>query len=171
MIETYGNTAVVVSHPDDETLWCGGIIQPGWTVICCSIPFRDPVRAYNFFRACEVYEAKPRLNPVSEKYWSLDFSLDEFDTVITHGAKGEYGHHQHIAVHHWVVSNFHGHIYCFGGDIVVPLSSEQLDRKKLALTQYDHETVYKHQKMRKWEALEKEYGISKVESYLALARN
>ena len=62
------NNLVVTAHPDDEVLWGSGIIlrnkEKKWTILCCSIPRIDDIRAYKFFDSCEVLGAKPRLLPI-----------------------------------------------------------------------------------------------------------
>ena len=58
--------AIVVAHPDDEVLWAGGLPLrfPGdWTVVCCSTPAKDPVRAEHFFDACDVLGVKGKIFP------------------------------------------------------------------------------------------------------------
>lgn len=96
---------LVVAHPDDEALWCGGLLARRdilWTVICCSIPHRDPERAYHFFQSCEVLGATGRLLPFSERSGPFRYDLIDvagFDVILTHGRAGEYGHPHHKNVH------------------------------------------------------------------------
>src|SRR6185369_9909067 len=91
---------LVVAHPDDESLFFGGLLasEPGdWTVISCSIPRTDPIRAWKFFDACEVLGAKPRLLPFSETEFNISaLELSSFDQIVTHNSAGEYGHPQHL---------------------------------------------------------------------------
>src|SRR6266705_2571148 len=97
--------ALVVAHCDDESLWFGGLLaaEPGdWTIIACSIPRTDPIRAWKFFDACEVLGAKPRLLPFVESgplelLGNTDrLDLAGFDQIVTHNVVGEYGHRHHL---------------------------------------------------------------------------
>jgi len=104
--------AVIVAHPDDETLWAGGTIlmhpEANWTVatICRK---NDADRAPKFFRALEILGAEgamgnlddgPEQSPlvaheVQTKILKV-LPFDRFDLVITHGLWGEYtGHLRH----------------------------------------------------------------------------
>lgn len=176
-------TVFVVSHPDDETLWAGGLIQqtPGAVVICCSIPRRDPVRADKFVDACRVLGATPRLIMVEESAPNeplpgVDFlDLEEFDHIITHGAAGEYGHYHHMFVHHFVKNKYHHKkLSFFGfregeqrGEHRLNLDDEMWETKFHALQKYNH--VSPSDGMEKWIALlnryEKQGYEIGVESY------
>jgi hypothetical protein len=98
---------VVACHPDDETLWAGGYLaaNPGTHVACCFVDTRDPWRTERFYRACAVFEAVPFVLAGAFDLWGVDtrpaiaFARD-YDLIITHNHKGEYGHPAHIAVHH-----------------------------------------------------------------------
>lgn len=101
--------AVIVAHPDDETLWAGGTIlmHPGWewTVIALCRK-NDPDRAPRFFRVIEHLHARgamgdlddgPEQHPlpgedVEEAVLSL---LPEtgYDIIFTHSPFGEYTRH------------------------------------------------------------------------------
>lgn len=160
------NGAVVSAHPDDETIWAGGLIGslPGcWTVICCSIPRTDPIRAWKFFDACDVLGANARLLPYVETpgdpLKNLDqIVLSEFDVVVTHNAQGEYGHEHHKQVHRFVVGR-RPDCFTFGfrrGGIRFPLKPEAQARKRSALKCYDH--ISPSDGKAKWQALLERYG-------------
>lgn len=154
---------LIVAHPDDESLWCGGLLARrdiDWTVICCSIPFSDPIRAYKFFLACETLNATPRILPFGERdgLFRLDaIDVSEFDIVFTHGAAGEYGHPQHKELHnrlHDVAHRFIG--YGGPGKFQVPLDDALRARKLAAMKCYDHTSA--NDRRPKWEALITYYG-------------
>ncbi len=101
--------AVIVAHPDDETLWAGGLIlmHPGvkWTVVTICRK-SDTDRAPRFFRALEEFDAAgymgdlddgPEQNPLNnaEVHRTIMRLLpfDRFDVVITHSTAGEYTRH------------------------------------------------------------------------------
>jgi LmbE family N-acetylglucosaminyl deacetylase len=144
---------MLTSHPDDETLFAGGLLARfayiGWTVICCSIPRLDPLRAWRFFDACAVLGVQGRLFPVTERPPTEDLTglehidLSAFDCIVTHGAAGEYGHRQHRQIHHFVVNNHSDkRIIGFGwrpggqGTLELKLTAEETALKRAALDRY-----------------------------------
>lgn len=104
------NAAVIVAHPDDETLWAGGTILAhpkwNWTIFCLSRR-DDPDRAPRFYKTLEHYrvsggmenldhEQSQRPIEVSEvkrTILSLTGEYPIYDLIITHGPKGEYTRH------------------------------------------------------------------------------
>jgi LmbE family N-acetylglucosaminyl deacetylase len=101
--------AVVVAHPDDETLWAGGTIlmNPAseWTVVTLCRK-SDPDRAPRFFRTIEKFNATgamgdlddgPEQRPLTRRQVQHEIlqSLPShrFDLIITHGLNGEYTRH------------------------------------------------------------------------------
>lgn len=164
---------VIVAHADDETLWGAGIMlrYPGdWLVICCSIPYRDAVRAYKFYAACEVLGARGRVLPWVEKrnepLEHLDtLDLDGFDIIVTHGAAGEYGHPAHIGVHAHIAARWPDKMLCFGyrldggeGSYILDLCDAEWDRKLAALRCYDNPMMWRGSEVPTWEALLGDYG-------------
>lgn len=101
---------VIVAHPDDETLWAGGLLllrdDLDWTVIAlCRGSDRD--RRPRFFRALEQLGAQGRIAdlddspdqpPLSDSHVRsvLVDALDDadYDLVLTHNPAGEYTRHR-----------------------------------------------------------------------------
>jgi len=145
---------VVVAHPDDEVLWAGGYLirNPGTHVICCSVPEKEPIRAWKFFDACEVLGAIPRLLPATETRHGLRFldllDLSRYNEIVTHNRYGEYGHVHHSQVHHYIVDTYKDKtIKVFGyypgheGRIKIELSEEESEKKLDALKCYNHNSA------------------------------
>ena len=101
--------AVIVAHPDDETLWAGGTIltHPGikWVVLTLCRK-SDPDRAPKFFRVAEQLGAKglmadlddsPDQKPLNQTdvQQTILSTLSQagFDIILTHSPKGEYTRH------------------------------------------------------------------------------
>jgi LmbE family N-acetylglucosaminyl deacetylase len=101
--------AVIVAHPDDETLWAGGtvLLHPDWRWTVISLcRASDPDRAPKFRRALRELGAdgnigdmddsptQPPLHTrqVQHSIMAL-LSGTHFDTVITHSPCGEYTRH------------------------------------------------------------------------------
>lgn len=103
------NILVIVAHPDDETLWCGGTLlmypEHHWFIAClCRKNDRD--RGPKFKKALAIYKAEGCMGHLDDgveqrplnknvvKKAILDLLPDrKFDLVLTHSPTGEYTRH------------------------------------------------------------------------------
>jgi LmbE family N-acetylglucosaminyl deacetylase len=100
---------VIVAHPDDETLWAGGLMlmhpEVKWTVVTLCRK-SDPDRAPKFFKALERLRAcgfmadlddGPEQTPLDngevQKTIIELLPSKRFDLIITHSTAGEYTRH------------------------------------------------------------------------------
>jgi len=105
----FRNCAVIVAHPDDETLWAGGTMlmnpQVHWKVITLCRK-SDPDRSPRFFKALEQLNAAGQMADLDDgpQQMPLENRLvqntivelvagERFDLIITHGPGGEYTRH------------------------------------------------------------------------------
>lgn len=100
---------VIVAHPDDETLWAGGLIllHPDWDFHIYSLcRASDPDRSIKFFKVLKYLHASgniadlddaPEQLPLDEGDIRSKITLlvdnNQFDLLITHGLNGEYTRH------------------------------------------------------------------------------
>lgn len=107
--ENLKTVAVIVAHPDDETLWTGGTMlsHSEWNVFIVSLcRASDTNRAPRFFQALKVIGAEgkmgdlddsPDQKPLDEKEVEqaiLDIlPARKYDLIITHDPRGEYTRH------------------------------------------------------------------------------
>jgi LmbE family N-acetylglucosaminyl deacetylase len=101
--------AVIVAHPDDETLWAGGTIlnHKSWDwFIVCLCRGGDKERSLRYFNALRVLNSKgiiadlddgPEQNPLDKKEVEQTIlnmlPAKHFDLIITHNPTGEYTRH------------------------------------------------------------------------------
>lgn len=104
------SVAVLVAHPDDETLWAGGTLlsEASWQAfVWCACRARDADRAPKFHRvlkqlgvrgAMSDLDDSPDPTPLADE--QVENSLLEslptrsFDRILTHSPLGEYTRHQ-----------------------------------------------------------------------------
>lgn len=101
--------AIIVAHPDDETLWAGGVIlnHPYWKFfIVCLCRANDTERAPRFYKALQVLksqgimgdlddgpEQKPLADAEVEQTILKLLPSKHYDLIITHNPAGEYTKH------------------------------------------------------------------------------
>lgn len=103
------SVAVIVAHPDDETLWAGGTMlsRPSWDLFTLSLCRKnDADRAPRFFQALQTLGSTgamgdlddgPQQTPLAD-HTVQDMILQllpqqHFDIIITHDPLGEYTRH------------------------------------------------------------------------------
>jgi LmbE family N-acetylglucosaminyl deacetylase len=111
----------MVAHPDDETLWMGGVLlmNPQWRCrICTLCRASDKDRAPKFHSALERYRASGTMADMDDgpnQYPLTDRAVQDtvaasvgntrYDLFITHSPMGEYtSHRRHQEVNRAVVS-------------------------------------------------------------------
>jgi LmbE family N-acetylglucosaminyl deacetylase len=102
--------AVIVAHPDDETLWAGGTIlsKPEWhCFVACLCRKNDPDRAPKFEKALAILGANGAMGDMDDGPEQTPLYENEvenailkllppihFDIIITHSIYGEYTRHR-----------------------------------------------------------------------------
>jgi pentatricopeptide repeat protein len=103
------NVAIIVAHPDDETLWAGGtiLIHQSWNCfIACLCRGNDADRAPRFFRTLEILNVKGIMGDLDDEPGQFPLAgeniekaildllpSEHFDLIITHNPSGEYTRH------------------------------------------------------------------------------
>src|SRR5512145_1244572 len=106
---TTKTVALIVAHPDDETLWAGGTIlsHPTWKCfIVCVCRRSDPDRAYRFNNALKVLKSEGVMGDLDDGPEQYTLGKNEveraiidllparhFDLIISHNPAGEYTRH------------------------------------------------------------------------------
>ena len=105
-----GSAAVIVAHPDDETLWAGGTIlsRPSWRWFVLSLcRGSDSDRAPKFFHTLKAFGAEGSMCDLDDGPEQIPLNTSEikqailqslpsrpFDLILTHSPAGEYTRHR-----------------------------------------------------------------------------
>jgi len=103
------NVAIIVAHPDDETLWAGGTLlsHPSWKCfIVCLCRGSDTDRMHRFYRVLKILNTEGAMGDLDDEPDQLPLEgkkveqaiLDllpstNFDLIISHNPSGEYTRH------------------------------------------------------------------------------
>ncbi len=122
--QTPMKAAIIVAHPDDETIWSGGLIlqKPEWQWTVLSLcRADDPDRSRKFESVSGLLGFDALISDVddSNPLKQIDAQRDIgsrilnflastcWDLCLTHGSNGEYGHPRHKEVHGEVLRLVH----------------------------------------------------------------
>jgi LmbE family N-acetylglucosaminyl deacetylase len=146
--------AIIVAHPDDETLWAGGalLVHPEWRCsIFCLCRASDTERAIKFRQALARFGATGAMADLDDALAQtpLDDRLvkttilqlvhdSHFDLILTHGPQGEYTRHlRHeetgqAVIDLWQAGQLHTHelwhfAYEDGGGSYLPRAAKDAD--------------------------------------------
>lgn len=139
----------IFAHPDDETVFLGGFIRKHrhwkWTFLSATHTYSSD-RGREFSAAAEEYGGEPVMldfpdvleRPLDEGELSRALSEflarhGEFDFVVTHNGRGEYGHLHHIglgAIARRLVPFAHTLGYNESADMHVIMSNKELEEKR-----------------------------------------
>jgi LmbE family N-acetylglucosaminyl deacetylase len=115
------NAVVIVAHPDDETLWCGGTILTypsfNWFVVCLCRG-DDIDRAPKFYQSLKILQATGTMGKLDDGPEQIPLGKEivekavlnllpnrHFNLIITHNPSGEYTRHlRHEEVSHAVIA-------------------------------------------------------------------
>lgn len=110
MLEIKSKTvAIIVAHPDDETLWAGGTIlsHPMWNCFVVSLCRKnDPDRAPRFYESLKILKSSGIMGDLEDGPNQIPLEKTEveqailrllppqhFDLIISHNPSGEYTRH------------------------------------------------------------------------------
>jgi LmbE family N-acetylglucosaminyl deacetylase len=110
MVEIKSKTvAIIVAHPDDETLWAGGTIlsHPAWNCFIISLcRGNDTNRAPRFYEALKILKSEGIMGDMDDGPNQVPLNIKDveeailsllppkhFDLIISHNPSGEYTRH------------------------------------------------------------------------------
>ncbi len=155
------NLLIIVAHPEDETVFAGGLLtniahHANIKIICMS-PANEA-----FVKVCEEVGAEPILTNFKDSDWEFDYlqnflktrqsQIEEMrtylqsqiklinpNTIITHNSQGEYDHTYHKIINRICKSLHFNNVYVFGHEMpncnCVKISYNK-DKKKALLDYY-----------------------------------
>jgi LmbE family N-acetylglucosaminyl deacetylase len=173
------SVAIIVAHPDDETLWAGGTIlnHPSWKCfIICLCRKNDADRAPRFYKALNKLNSKGNMADLDDGPDQLPLvgknientilnilSSKQYDLIISHNPSGEYTKNlRHEEVSAAVINLW------YSGKILTnelwTFAYEDGNRSylprpisKAAI----HQSLTEHQHMRKYKIITETYGFSR----------
>jgi LmbE family N-acetylglucosaminyl deacetylase len=116
--------AIIVAHPDDETLWAGGSIlsHPSWNCFILSLcRASDSDRSAKFYQTLNILGAEGKMADLDDSPEQVPLNTNDveqtilemlpqhhFDLIITHNPSGEYTRHlRHEEVSSAVIKLWH----------------------------------------------------------------
>lgn len=164
---------MIVAHPDDETIWGGGhLIQDDYVVVCITCGtsktrLKEFKKVMNATGDSYIALGYPNKTDGKRNEWIVFYddikkdiemilNSNNWDLVVTHNEKGEYGHIQHIKTNKIVTevyndNNYRFSLYYFGTyyskkkirgveEKLTPMSNELLERKEEILKLYESQS-------------------------------
>ncbi|MFZ5366131.1 MAG: PIG-L family deacetylase [Patescibacteria group bacterium] len=169
LLKSDSNAWIIIAHPDDETIFCGGTMLSypfvSWNVICVTMQmrtvrpkeFKDAMEMYKKFgvniESCLTLEKKDTgkrgdlltLEDINDWKESLKKLGLKPDLVFTHNKEGDYGHDHHKNINLIVHALFSNVLdFAYPGDKVIKRFSSN---NKLYLVSLTKEILAKKNKI------------------------
>lgn len=117
------NKLMIVAHPDDEVIFGGGHLMDGDYLIVCITNGKNTERSSEFKKVVKKsgnqgiilsYPDKvngkrddwKRVNDKISADLDLIIGYKDWETIVTHNERGEYGHQHHIMTHELVTESY-----------------------------------------------------------------